>query len=45
MNFISVLGINFQIANSRTKWHCNFIVLLQDGGHVDVSKNLPSLSL
>jgi hypothetical protein len=40
MNLIPLLGLHFQISNSRTRWHCNFKGLLQDGGRTDFSENL-----
>jgi hypothetical protein len=40
MNFISLLGIRFRIANSCTRWCGIFKGLSQDGGQADFSKNL-----
>jgi hypothetical protein len=38
MNFIPTLGIHFRIANSRTRWRCNFSHRM--GGRTDFSENL-----
>jgi hypothetical protein len=40
MNLIPLLGFHFQIANSRTRWHCNFKGLSQDRGLTDFSEQL-----
>ncbi len=36
----ALLAICFQIANSRTRWRCNFKGLSQHGGRADFSQNL-----
>jgi hypothetical protein len=39
INLIPALGIHFRIANSRTKWRCNFKGISQDWGRTDFSEN------
>ncbi len=34
------LAMSFQIANSRTRWHCNFKGLSQHRGRAEFSKNV-----
>jgi hypothetical protein len=40
MNFMSLLGIRFRIANNCTRWREIFKGLSQDGGQADFSENL-----